>query len=402
LKILHITDIYGDGGGGASLIVDSLCTMLEQRGHENFVLFGHQSGPITDASRKILHIAGITDFRLRVDEAKMAQVVSFLDRIRPDVVQLHQVTNHYLVSFIANRYPSVLYLYSHLLSCPSGNRLYLNTTEVCHISVSPPCLLNHYTKRCGTRRPNKVLELYVRSYLNNKAAHLVPRLVAISDYLKSTLTIAGHEPARVSVINALSPAVMVREADDSLDYPSDSHILLFVGRITEVKGLQFLIKSLPMLKQDWHLIVAGDGYYLPQIEDLVAALGLQTRIEFKQWVPNGEMKALYERASVIVVPSIYPDPFVLVGLEAMRYARPVVAFDVGGISEWLEDGYNGFLCRHPDIADLAAKIDYLLGNKDLARQFGINGKQRLNTTFNPEVITTAFIHCYEEVISAYN
>ena len=384
------------------MIVDSLCTMLEQRGHENFVLFGHQSGPITDASRKILHISGITDFQLRVDETKMAQVVSFLELTRPDIVQLHQVANHHLVSFIAKRYPSVLYLYNHLLSCPSGNRLYLNSTEVCHISVSPPCLLNHYTKRCGTRRPNKVLEGYIRSYLNNKAARVVPRLLAISSYLKSTLIDAGYEPSKISVINAFSPAILDQEATDSVSYPTDDNIILFVGRITEVKGLQFLIKSLPMLKQDWHLIVAGDGYYLPQIQNLVATLGLQERVKFKQWVPNGEMKALYERASVIVVPSIYPDPFVLVGLEAMRYARPVVAFDVGGISEWLENGYNGFLCRHPDIADLAAKIDHLLSDKDLARQFGINGKQKLNTTFNPEVITTAFIHCYEEVINAYH
>lgn len=114
------------------------------------------------------------------------------------------------------------------------------------------------------------------------------------------------------------------------------------------------------------------------------------------------MANLYYEAAIVVVPSIYPDPFVLVGLEAMRYSRPIVGFDVGGIPEWLQDGYNGYLCQYPNTSDMAAKIDTLLADKELAARFGANGKQKLNAEFDANTITNQFIKCYQEAIDEYN
>jgi len=82
------------------------------------------------------------------------------------------------------------------------------------------------------------------------------------------------------------------------------------------------------------------------------------------------MPAYYSDASVAVVSSAWPEPFGAVGLEAMRYGLPLVAFDAGGVKEWLMDGVSGFLVPHMDRAQFAARIEHLLRDKSLARQMG--------------------------------
>ena len=65
--------------------------------------------------------------------------------------------------------------------------------------------------------------------------------------------------------------------------------------------------------------------------------------EFPGWVADADRARLFQSASAVAVPSVWPEPFGLVGLEAGAFGVPALAFDVGGISEWLEDGVNGWL-----------------------------------------------------------
>jgi len=80
---------------------------------------------------------------------------------------------------------------------------------------------------------------------------------------------------------------------------------------------------------------------------------------------------------VVVVSSVWPEPFGAVGLEGMRYGLPVVAFDAGGIKEWLIDGCNGFLIPWMDRAAFAAKVEQLLRDKPLARELGEHGRRAI-------------------------
>jgi glycosyltransferase involved in cell wall biosynthesis len=93
-------------------------------------------------------------------------------------------------------------------------------------------------------------------------------------------------------------------------------------------------------------------------------------VQFCGYVLPAELKEYYLRASVFVMSSLWPEPFGMAGPEAMRYGLPVVAFDAGGIREWLHDGQNGYLIPWKDTNLFAARLDALLGNKDLARKLG--------------------------------
>jgi glycosyltransferase involved in cell wall biosynthesis len=93
------------------------------------------------------------------------------------------------------------------------------------------------------------------------------------------------------------------------------------------------------------------------------------------------MAGHYRDASLAVVSSVWPEPFGAVGLEAMRYGLPVVAFDAGGIREWLADGESGFLVPWMDRGRFAARVEELLADKALARRLGEQGRNRAREKF---------------------
>jgi len=129
------------------------------------------------------------------------------------------------------------------------------------------------------------------------------------------------------------------------DLSSAEHSLLFVGRMTKLKGGDLLIRAVAKasryMGRDIHLVMAGDGPQRASWERL--ARRLKVSAVFTGWVTGDEHSRLLKQATLFAVPSVWPEPFGLVGLEAACAEIPAIAFNVGGISQWLKDGVNGFL-----------------------------------------------------------
>jgi glycosyltransferase involved in cell wall biosynthesis len=118
------------------------------------------------------------------------------------------------------------------------------------------------------------------------------------------------------------------------------------------------------------------------IEELSRRLGLSNRVRFAGYVPAVEVDAYYRSATLALFSSVWPEPFGLSGLEALRHGLPVVAFDVGGVREWLEDGVNGLLAPWMDTQAFAQRVDRLLGDPVLARNLGERGRELAAERFN--------------------
>jgi glycosyltransferase involved in cell wall biosynthesis len=99
-------------------------------------------------------------------------------------------------------------------------------------------------------------------------------------------------------------------------------------------------------------------------------LGLSNKVRFHGYVLPADLSVFYREATVFVMGSLWPEPFGMAGPEAMRYGLPVVAFDAGGIREWLTDGENGFLIPWKNADLFAARLDQLLRDKESARRLG--------------------------------
>jgi glycosyltransferase involved in cell wall biosynthesis len=111
-------------------------------------------------------------------------------------------------------------------------------------------------------------------------------------------------------------------------------------------------------------------------------LGLQSKVQFLDWVNHDDIPKYYMEAKVVVAPSRWPEPFTLIGQEAMRHGRPVVAFDVGGNSNWLDHEQTGLLVPEQDIPAYAAALERVLTNTAYANQLGGNAYKRVRERFS--------------------
>ena len=153
-------------------------------------------------------------------------------------------------------------------------------------------------------------------------------------------------------------------------------------KVIRGKGVDVLLESLAQVPTPFECVILGDGSQRAACEQLSAQLGLQRKVTFAGFVPQARIANYSRQASLAVMSSLWPEPFGATGLEAMRCGLPVVAFDAGGISEWLLDGVNGFLVPWMDRARFTARVDQLLRDKPLARRLGEHGRQLADQRFN--------------------
>ena len=166
-------------------------------------------------------------------------------------------------------------------------------------------------------------------------------------------------------------------------------IIIFAGRLDEIKGLQCLLQALTILKKkslDFHLLIAGRGEF-----DVVMsyAQDLYTNITFTGFLNKDRLYQLFSVADIGVVPSLYEE-FGYVTLEMMMHQLPVIAYDTTGSAEIVDDGNTGLLAKiqfdqpKESIQDLADKIESLLACSKKCHQMGQTGRQRFLDYFSSE------------------
>jgi glycogen(starch) synthase len=164
------------------------------------------------------------------------------------------------------------------------------------------------------------------------------------------------------------------------DWPEDGGYILIVGRLVEQKGVEYLLRAFSYVRQkfDVRLKIVGDGEYKEWLERLSVNLALGANVEFLPWVHHEKLAELYQRALLVVIPSVF-EPFGMVSLEAMACKRAVVASQLGGLSDIVEDGKTGFLVQPKDHLGLAQWIMTLLANSELRNRMGEAGYKRVST-----------------------
>jgi glycosyltransferase involved in cell wall biosynthesis len=132
------------------------------------------------------------------------------------------------------------------------------------------------------------------------------------------------------------------------------------------------------------LTIVGAGNARARLDGLCAGLGLGEKVRFAGWVNPQDLGDYYARAKVVAVPSRWPEPFGMIGLEAMHYGRPVVAFRAGGIPDWLEHGITGLMAPEQDVMAFARALEQLLSDPQLCSQLGRQAQERVRSRFGFE------------------
>ncbi|MEW6752392.1 MAG: glycosyltransferase family 4 protein [Candidatus Latescibacterota bacterium] len=171
--------------------------------------------------------------------------------------------------------------------------------------------------------------------------------------------------------------------------------LLFVGRLVERKGVEYLVRALPLVRQqgiDAHLTVVGSGHREKEIRQAMEQAGAGDMVTLAGRVSEEEKIRLYRACDAYVHPAIVDaggdtEMLGVVLIEAMAYRKPVIATEVGGIPDVIQDGETGVLVPQKDPQALAAAIVRVLREPALARRLGQAGYQRARDYFSWARIT---------------
>jgi glycosyltransferase involved in cell wall biosynthesis len=214
------------------------------------------------------------------------------------------------------------------------------------------------------------LAMYTNSVLGKYVISKANAIVAISNFVKRTLTENGYNPESIRVI--YNPVSATPEAA-SYEGGASSSAILFVGSLDLKKGIQTLIEAMPSVTKragNAQLIVVGETKSnvvgkTPEkiyLENLVSSLGVGAHVKFLGRVDNKTLGKLYQQCALVVVPSLWPEPFGRVIVEALMHSRPVVAFSVGGIPE-LVSRNTGILVSRGDKSGLADAIASIIAKR---------------------------------------
>jgi len=181
---------------------------------------------------------------------------------------------------------------------------------------------------------------------------------------------------------------------------TDKKLVVFVGRLTREKGLQYLIQAAKKIKGEIYII--GDGSYKKYLVNYAKITGAKN-VHFIGYFGKdnmNELKEFYQRANVLALPSVVDESLGLVVLEAMASWTPVVASKKGGIPLVVKDGHNGLLVRARSAKALSASINKILDNPQLGEKLAENAHLTIINKFDWKVIMPQYEQAYRKAFEA--
>jgi glycosyltransferase involved in cell wall biosynthesis len=358
------------GGGGVETYLATLVPGLQAAGHEVGVL---HDNPASETGPQ--RIAPETTWRAGVHDEGLERAMGRVRAFAPDICFSHNMRTLAIDARLADEWPVVKMMHGHFGTCVSGQKAFaFPAVAACTRVFGPGCLAHYLPRRCGQASPFVMMRQYSWGSRQRSLFDRYRAVVVASRFMRAEYVRAGIAEDRVHAIPLFAPPHLA--GDGSADGPRPIDVA-FLGRMTLLKGPGLLIDAAAhaaaRLGRRVSIVFAGEGPERDRLARLAAPPGVDAR--FPGWLHPAERDRLLHEAAVLAVPSQWPEPFGLVGLEAGVFGTPAVAFDAGGIADWLEDGENGRLID-PALGahGLGDAITDVLGDSDLRRRLGAGAR----------------------------
>ena len=368
--------------GGAETYLSSIIPGLEHAGSD--LAFLSELDQLANPERITLP-AGVPAWCVSDLGAKCA--LTALREWQPDSIYSHGLLDPNLEARLLAIAPAVFFAHSYYGTCISGAKTFkFPVITPCSRQFGWQCLMHFYPHRCGGWSPLTMAREYRRQSKRLKLLRRYKAILTFSGHMACEYVKHGFPPDRIHVLSRIKNghptngahqiaetglgsmqreilAIHQSSLTDSRSRPFWR--LLFLGRMDLLKGGRIFLDALPQvaasLDRPLRVTFAGDGPDRKAWEGLAAHVKSQDyglEIEFLGWLEGQRREALLAGSDLLVMPSQWPEPFGLSGLEAGLHGVPAVAFAVGGIPEWLKDGVNGFLApgNPPTAAGLSEAI----------------------------------------------
>ncbi|MEO0740973.1 MAG: glycosyltransferase family 4 protein [Bacteroidota bacterium] len=305
---------------------------------------------------------------------------------------------HYAVApEVYDAAPAIRTLHVHTSYCPSGKKFLARAGRPCDRSYNRlTCLASHVTQRCGSLKRANLQRLFGQTR-NDYDARGRAHWHAISTFQVEWLRRTGYPESRTRLILHAGP-----EPRDVSPPPAEGvPRFAFVGRLSKVKGADWLLRALARTTAPLHLDVVGDGELSDRLPTLAEELGIADCVTFHGWVEPSDVAGIVTQARAVLAPSLWPEPAGLTALEAGANGRAFVASAAGGFLDSVVDGETGLLVPPSDDAALASALDRLADDYEFAVRLGKAGRERVAHGFRWTDHVAAVDALYAEAIAAH-
>ncbi|MDI6591501.1 MAG: glycosyltransferase family 4 protein [Patescibacteria group bacterium] len=419
MKILFLSDDFPpESKGGAEIVAFNLVRALQKRGHFVFVItttrdktsVNYSHGPICISrcqepsegySHAIFKIFSNYNERWRAylslyNPKTVSKVKEILKEFKPDIVHAHNL--HRDLSYhclkIAKKYGKAVFLTAHDVMLVQYGKWVPKHPEDFKITILDQI-------REAKKRYNPLRDIIIRHYLKYP-----DKIFAVSNSLKTLLEVNGIKNIE-TIYNGIDIDEWKEEESEVKKFKEKYNlfgkkIIFFGGRLSKLKGGEKIIQALVKIKEEIPqvilLVVGKKGSETKKMELLSRELGVGDNIIFTNWLEKDNLKSAYWSSDLVVLPSIYFDPFPTLNLEAMACKKPVVGTCFGGTPEIVQNEVTGYIVNPHDIEVMAEKIIDLLKNPKKAKQFGEAGFERVKTNFSLEQQVKKTLFWYQKIM----
>ena len=404
MRILQVNKFFYLRGGSERFYFD-LCDLLTRRGHEvlHFSMAHPRNRPSPQQDDFISHIDLNAPMGLGQKIAAVGRILysreatrrieAAIDRYRPDVVHLHNISRQISPSIVAvtsrRGVPTVKTQHDLSLVCPAhsffvggriceecaGGRYWHGLAHKCIDSSAGSTALG-------------VLEAYFHDVMG--LYKKIDWFIAPSRFLKEKVSTLEWIRGKISHLPYFIPL------GEDWTARNDGYVL-FAGRISEEKGVGTLIDAAARLPGT-DFIIAGEGAELPRFKEYAAGRNINN-VEFPGYVSGDVLENLLEGASAVAVTSNSYENLPLSILEAFARGKPVVGSNCGGIGELVKDGETGYLYERADAESLAAAIENLVSDENARLRMAGNARELVGGEYSPEYHYDRLMEIYARVTS---
>lgn len=370
MKVLYWTETFWPDISGVAVLGMQLLPALQKRGYEFIIVTSHGRFDLPNRTR----FRNIPIYRFPFHTVLLERNLGKVKTVTQRVAELKQTFKPDLVHINSSE-PSIFF------------HLHTDAMDSASTLVTVHLFLTH---NYGTNT------LYGRVLQSANWVTAVSRAI-----LRDVRLYLPEVTLRSSVIHngLMTPSL------EPTPLPFASPHLLCLGRVSVEKGFDLAVDAFALLLQHFpsvRMVVAGNGTARSDLQRRAVQLGIDDAIEFIGWIAPEKVPELINKATVVVMPSRWHEPFGLVALQAAQMARPVVATSVGGLPEVILHKRTGLLVEKENSTKLAEQIAFLLENPDDAIQMGQAARQRAQRMFSLERLVDDYDALYRKLARREN
>ena len=342
--------------------------------------------------------------RIIYNREAQKKLEKLLEKEKPDVAHVHNIS-HYLTPAIIHtlkkhKIPIVFKLSDYKAICP--NYKLFNKGKICekckkHQYVN--CFLNNCIKNNFFASFIGMIEAYAHWFLGSYKK--IDFFLAPSEFMKNKCVDFGIPEEKIKILRNV---INIENFNFESDFVEDDYLLNY-GRISEEKGIGYLIKAFKELVENnseikTKLFIAGKGPEEKELKKLVKSFNLEKRIIFKGFQKGNNLQDLIRRSKGVIVSSVWYDNSPLVISESQLLRKPVIISDRGGSKEMILENESGFVYSAENIGELEKKmLELLLLSSDKRKEMGELGRKNIMKINNEDFYYSQLMKFYQEALN---